>query len=84
MDSDKGKEKWNILQQMSIKVNGKMTKNADTEWWIGLLPIKNIRENGKMMFLQEMEVTIGMKERTIIRTSNPFIKVSGKLEKGMV
>lgn len=37
-----------------------------------------------MMFLQEMEVTIGMKERTIIRTSNPFIKVSGKLEKGMV
>lgn len=43
---DKVKVKWNILQEIFIKDNGKMIKNVVMVLWIGLLKIKNIKVNG--------------------------------------
>jgi hypothetical protein len=45
-DWDMEKVKWNIHQEILIKETGKMIKNMDMVLWIGLLKIKNIKENG--------------------------------------
>ena len=43
------KEKWNMHQEIFMKVGGKTTRNVDMEWWIGSLRVKNMKVNGLMI-----------------------------------
>ena len=48
-DIDMEKVKWNIYQLIYIKDNGLMIRKMDMVLWIGLLKIKNIKDNVKMI-----------------------------------
>ena len=62
MDSDKEKEKWDINQVINMMDNGKGIRKKGSVWWIGILPSKNTKEIGRMMFLQVGEATSGSRE----------------------
>ena len=69
---------------MSIKVSGKKTKKMDLVLCLGFLLTKNIKVNGKMIFLKEKEHTTGIKQNKRLKTSKLFTRDNGLKERGKV
>lgn len=76
-------EKCFILQEISMKDNGKMIKNRVRVLWIGLIPMKNIQDNGCKICLMVTVNIFGIKIKLNAKHLKIFIKVTGKKERGM-
>ena len=67
-----------------MKVSGKKTKKMDLVLCLGFLLTKNIKVNGKMIFLKEKEHTSGTKQNKILKTLKLFTRDNGLKERGKV
>ena len=55
------KEQWYMLQEISMKVIGKILNEMEKAWWCGKLHKKNTQAIGMTDFNQDLELISGLK-----------------------